>query len=138
MVHGGNPVRTQRYLLIVFCLGLVFSVAATVGTMTNATHIRMLGILSLTFWAATYIVFRYLLADRLMVNDATAPHPAGGSKQDLRTKFSGRGNQFLVSGLIAILLGTVAPRHQIAFFIAGAVVCCYGAYFLYLGTRLQK
>jgi hypothetical protein len=74
------------------------------------------------------------LRDSLRVLNRPAPE----YNCTMRIGFSFRGWFALFGGAIAILVGAVTPRNKEAFLIAGAVSCCWGCYFLYLGKKLRR
>ena len=121
----------SRAILVFVLLSFVCSLAIAVAAMRHALPSgRVLGILALTFWVLVCVVFRYLIRNRKGTRDASFSQPVTTPKSGFLTSAPTLGKLCLFSGGIVILLGTMASRNQVAFFIAGAVTCCIGGYLI--------
>jgi hypothetical protein len=131
--------KMSRAVLVFVLLSFVCSLAIAVAAMKHALPSgRLLGISALTFWVLVYVVFRYLGRNRKGTPDASLSQPVTTPNSGFLTSAPTLGKFYLLSGGIAILLGTMASRNQAAFFIAGAVTCCIGGYLIASAKKSRR
>lgn len=129
---------TVRSLAIVSLISLGFSLLIGVTAMSHILVIgRVLGILAILFSIVGYVLFRFLLRNSNVDLGISSSGHSISLKKGVASFSLIMGLIYLLSGTTAILLGTIVRANQDAFWIAGAVVCCFGGYALLIAFRAR-
>src|ERR1700680_3797646 len=128
--------KMPRSVLMFGLFSLAFSLAIAVAAMRHALPSgRLSGTLALVVWILAYVVCRYLVRNQPNAFSAQLTTPP---KRGFVTFAPTLGKMYLFSGGAAILIGTMASRHQELFYTAGAVTCCFGGYLLFIGKKSKR
>ncbi len=128
--------KMSRAVVVLVVLSLACSVAIAVIAMRHTLPPgRLLGISGLAFWILVFVMSRILVVNRKSTPNASVSESDTAPKGGILKFAPTLGKLYLFSGGIAFLLGTMAPRYQISFFVAGGVTCCYGGYLLFFAKK---
>ncbi len=132
-------VRLPRYLWIVFGAGVVGTMAiALFAARCQLTLKSTIVAAAVVVWAAGYLVANSLIAETKHTMTSSNCEMTDAFKRQFIRFSSAVAALLLISGVVAISIGTVVTRLRQELLIVGIGTCVFGAYWLGLARRAKR
>ncbi len=131
-------VRLPRYLWIVFCAGVVGTLAISLFVARSQLTLKStIGATAVVVWVAGYLVANRMIAEMKQAMSSSNYEMTGAFKRQFIRFSSILGVLLLISGIVAISIGMVVPTLRQELLIVGIGTCVFGAYWLGLAKRAK-
>ena len=131
--------RLPRYLWIVFGTGVVGTMAIALFAARSKLTLRSTIVaIAVVVWVVGYLVANRLIAEMKQTMSSSNYEMTDRFKRQFIRFSSALAALLLISGAVAISIGTVVPRLRQELLIVGIGTCVFGAYWLGLARRVKR